>query len=374
MEKKPIKDFDLGVFDGPHATPKEAGSGPIFLGIKNVRDGYLDFSEIRRISPKDFPKWTRRVTPQAGDIVFSYEATLHRYAIIPKNTSCCLGRRIGLIRPDPKLVNNKYLLYYFLSHEWRKVVEGYIISGATVDRIPIKDLPEFPVVLPSLSVQKRIASILSSYDDLIENNRRRIELLEQSARLLYREWFVRLRFPGHEHTRIKDGVPEGWGKKKIGELFTLKYGKPLKAENRIEGSFPVYGSSGIIGWHNKPIANGPGIIIGRKGNVGSVFYSHIDFFPIDTVYYIDTEFCDYYVYNHLQHMNFLNSDGAVPGLNRKYVHNLKFIIPDRKLRKQFNSIVSPIYEQMRLLEKYSQKLKQARDLLLPKLMSGEIAV
>ena len=108
--------------------------------------------------------------------------------------------------------------YYFLTTSWRKVVESNIINGATVDRIPLKKFPEFKVQFPALDAQERIASILSAYDDLIENNRRRIQLLEQAARLLYREWFVRLHFPGHEHVKIKDGVPEEWEKKKLSDL------------------------------------------------------------------------------------------------------------------------------------------------------------
>src|SRR5439155_3025312 len=159
------------------------------------------------VSEEDLPRWTKRVTPQPGDIVLTYEATLHRYAIIPEGFRGCLGRRVALIRPDPKKADSRYLLYYFLSHDWRKVVEGQIISGATVDRIPLERLPEFPAALPNVEAQKCIADVLSAYDELIENNRRRMRFLEEAARLLYREWFVRFRFPGHEHARILDGIP-----------------------------------------------------------------------------------------------------------------------------------------------------------------------
>lgn len=115
-EPRPIKDYCLGIYDGPHATPKESSDGPIFLGIKNITDdGRLDFSEIRHVSEEEFPKWTRRVTPQANDVVFTYEATLHRYALIPENFRGCLGRRVALVRPDPNQVDSHYLLYFFLS-------------------------------------------------------------------------------------------------------------------------------------------------------------------------------------------------------------------------------------------------------------------
>src|SRR5690606_35360173 len=111
---------------------------------------------------------------------------------------------------------------------WKAVIEANIISGATVDRVPIKKFPDFEISVPSLDTQKAIADILSAYDDLIENNRRRMALLEESARLLYREWFVHLRFPGHEHVPITDGVPEGWEKKPFSELAHFLNGFAFK--------------------------------------------------------------------------------------------------------------------------------------------------
>src|ERR1039458_9205917 len=103
VEPRPIRDFALGIYDGPHATPKESSDGAVFLGIKNITDdGRLDMSEIRHVSEQELPRWTRRVNPQAGDVVLTYEATLHHYAIIPDGFRGCLGRRVALIRPDPK--------------------------------------------------------------------------------------------------------------------------------------------------------------------------------------------------------------------------------------------------------------------------------
>jgi len=237
VEPRPIKEYALGIYDGPHATPKESLDGPIFLGIKNITEnGQLSFSEIRHVSEAEFPKWTRRVTPQAGDVVFTYEATLHRYALIPEGFCGCLGRRVALIRPDPKQADGRFLLYFFLSHGWMKVVESFIITGATVDRIPLEKFPDSPAAIPILPIQKKIADVLSTYDDLIENNRRRMALLEESARQLYREWFVRLRFPGHEHTRITNGVPQGWERKPIAALtLFLKRGITPHYDEDAEG-------------------------------------------------------------------------------------------------------------------------------------------
>lgn len=365
----------MGIYDGPHATPKESLDGPIFLGIKNItNDGRLNLDEIRHVSEDEFPRWTRRVVPQSNDLVFTYEATLHRYAIIPEGFRGCLGRRVALIRPNPKAVDSRYLLYYFLSHEWRKVIESNTISGATVDRIPIERFPEFPVKLPPLRMQRNVADFLCAYDDLIENNRRRMALLEDAARQLYREWFVRLRFPGHEHTRITNGVPEGWRQKTIGECLTLQYGKALKADERIDGDYPVYGSSGIVGNHEKPLVKGPAIIVGRKGNVGSVYWSSKDFHPIDTVYFIDAEASNLYLYYALKHMQFISNDVAVPGLNRSYAHSRPLLLPKQSILGEFLDFLSPLHEQTEKFDEMNKRLRAARDLLLPRLMNGDIAV
>ena len=230
------------------------------------------------------------------------------------------------------------------------------------------------VSVPSFSQQDKIVEILYAYDDLIENNRRRIQLLEQAARLLYREWFVHLRFPGHEHAKITDGVPEGWGMKPLGEMAPLKYGKALKKDNRVPGSFPVYGSSGIVGTHEKALVTGPAIIVGRKGNVGSVYWSKDDFHPIDTVYFIEAEHCTTYLYYALLHTQFINTDVAVPGLNRDFAHSRTVFIPDHKILAMFEQYVVVIHDQIDQLMKYNEALTQARDLLLPRLMNGEVAV
>jgi type I restriction enzyme S subunit len=375
LQTAPIKNFALGIYDGPHATPKEVDEGPVFLGIKNVTpEGRLDLSEIRHVSEQEFPKWTKRVTPQKDDVVFSYEATLHRYALIPEGFHGCLGRRMALVRPDQGKIIPRFLHYYFMSPAWRAVVEANIINGATVDRIPIKKFPDFEVSIPSISKQRSISDILSTYDDLIENNRRRIQLLEQAARLLYKEWFVHLRFPGHEHTQITDGVPEGWEKKSLGSIAPLKYGKALKNDDRVPGPFPVYGSSGVVGTHTKALVPGPTIILGRKGNVGSVYWSPDDCHPIDTVYYIDAGNCSLFLYYALRQMTFISTDVAVPGLNRDFAHSRSLLVADQKILRLFEDTASPLHQHMELLKRQNASLAKARDLLLPKLMNGEVAV
>ncbi len=265
--------------------------------------------------------------------------------------------------------NPKFVFYYLHTLDLGRFDVGS--SNPTLNRNHIHDLP---IQIPTSTIQNKIATILTAYDDALENNRRRMGLLEKAARLLYEEWFVRLRFPGHEHTRITNGLPQGWKRVPLGERVTLNYGKALKADTRVEGEFPVYGSSGIVGSHEVVLAKGPGIILGRKGNVGSVFWSSKDFYAIDTVYFITAEESDLYLYYALKHMHFISTDVAVPGLNRDLAYSRPLLVPSKIILRQFLEVVAPIHQQLDKLKEINQKLRTARDLLLPRLMSGEIEV
>lgn len=247
-------------------------------------------------------------------------------------------------------------------------------TGATTKFLTMGILNNLWISTPPLPIQRKIAAILSAYDDLIENNNRRIAILEKMAEELYREWFVRLRFPGHENTKILKGVPEGWEVKKLSEVIELAYGKALKEENRIEGKYPVFGSSGIIGFHNQAMVKGPGIIVGRKGNVGSIAMSDDDFFPIDTAYYVKSKLPLEYLFYFLRGMNFINNDAAVPGLNREQAYSNKFYHPPTLLIEEYRKIVRNFLIQKNSFKQQNNLLTTTRDRLLTRLMSGKIDV
>jgi type I restriction enzyme S subunit len=397
---------DVAKVKGGKRLPKgmsvldEATEHP-YLRVVDFADGRIDRSDIKYIDSETFD-YIKQYTIDSSDVYISIAGTIGRVGVVPDNLSGAnLTENAAKITKISDDVDHRYLMYYL----WGPVGQGTIknrTGGTSQPKLALYKIADIDFPCRPLTTQHRIASILSAYDDLIENNRRRIQLLEESARLLYREWFIRLRFPGHEHVKIIDGVPEGWEKSTLGDSIVLNYGKALKAvidgvpegwekstlgdsivlnygkalkaDDRIEGFYPVFGSSGIVGTHKKPFARGPGIIVGRKGNVGSVFWSSKDFHPIDTVYYIATESSDYYLYNALQHMQFVSSDAAVPGLNRNYAYSRPYLLPSETIRSRFENIVTPIYGQIFKLDDYNEKLKQARDLLLPRLMNGEIEV
>lgn len=390
-EKVCVKDVALGIFDGPHATPPESDSGAIFLGISNFVNGQLDLSNIRYISEDDLPKWTKRVTPQENDIVFSYEATLNLYAIIPKGFRGCLGRRMALIRPDNEKINYKFLYYYFYSKAWRDIVSENTVLGATVDRIPLVKFPNFEIELPPMTIQNRIAGILSSYDDLIENNQKQIKLLEEAAQRLYKEWFVDLRFPGYENTPIVDGVPEGWRRERLVDVADVVMGQSPKSEfyNQEKEGLPFhqgvgsYGSRFVIddtySTSFTRIALEGSILFSVRAPVGRLNITKNKIVIGRGLSAINHKnkhqsYLFYMLKERFFEDNLIGNGSIFASISKDELLNQVFFVPKLEHEKRFNIIASSIDRQIEVLDEKIKRLTEARDRLLPKLMSGELEV
>ena len=411
-----IKSICKGIYDGPHATPPVSDTGAVFLGISNFSNGQLDLSDIRYISENDLPKWTKRVTPQANDIVFSYEATLNLYAIIPEGFRGCLGRRMALIRVDEKKVYYKFLYYYFYSDKWRAVIQENTVLGATVDRIPLIKFPEFPVEVPPLAIQYRIADILSAYDDLIENNRKQIKLLEEAAQRLYKEWFVDLRFPGHEHTKIVDGVPEGWrytpldglvsyeigggwgedtatGKNecpgfvvrgtdidgiKIGDLMSIPYRfhtqGNLASRELQDGDiiFEVSGGSKNTGVAKTLLITKALLDVWEKPVMCASFCKLIRFNKTQIVQYIYDCLQYWRAVGETQEYEKKSASSIINYRWKDFLQQKNVLVPEEGVLQKYSIISSALYNQAIICSITISKAIQARDRLLPKLMSGEV--
>ena len=299
-------------------------------------------------------------------------------AVIPGGAQFLHNQRLGkVVIANPEILDRLFLYHLFNDYRVREQIKASA-TGATVRHTAPDRIYTVKVRLPSFPDQRRIASILSAYDDLIENNARRIAILEEMARRIYEEWFVRFRFPGHEGVRMVESelglAPATWRACLLGDETELAYGKALKAEDREAGLVPVYGSSGVVGTHSKSLVAGPGVIVGRKGNVGSVHWCEEPFFPIDTVFYVKTGLPLHFAYFNLQRQNFLNNDAAVPGLNRNQAYALPLLVPDRILLVKFEDLCGQVLGLARLLGRKNTNLRTTRDLLLPKLISGELDV
>ena len=404
-QKYVMQEIYEGLYDGPHATPPVSDSGAIFLGISNITEnGHIDYSDIRYINELDLPKWTKRVTPKGGDIVFSYEATLNLYAIIPDGFWGCLGRRMALIRPDESKALGKYLYYYFFSDEWRATIAENTIIGATVDRIPIAKFPDFPISLPELSVQKRIADILSTYDELIENNQKQIKLLEEAAQRLYKEWFVDLHFPGYEDVQIVDGVPEGWKKKTLGEVLKVVRGRSYASKElsdkegvlmvnlsniRPYGGYNRDQEKHYTGKYNDDqIVNAHDLIMGvtdmtqerrTVGRVAVVPNIHNKaIISMDLIKLIPIEGSSLFYYallcygGHSEVVSRFANGTNVLHLRPDVLDIVDALLPTIELQNKYSEFFEGIQKRIDDLQDQILLASEARDRLLPKLMAGEI--
>lgn len=231
------------IFDGPHATPKTVDTGPIFLGIGALNDGMINLRETRHVTENDFKTWTRRVRPQAGDVVFSYETRLGQAAIIPDNIDCCLGRRMGLVRFKTNEVIPKFFLYQYISPSYRNFLDSKTIRGATVDRISIKEFPFFPIAIPSIEEQKRIVSILDDAFECIDTAIANTEKNIANARELFESYL----------DRVFAEKGDGWEEKNLEDIlsFQPRNGWSPPASHHSDRGTPVLTLSSVTGFQFK---------------------------------------------------------------------------------------------------------------------------
>ena len=271
---------------------------------------------------------------------------------------------------------SKFLYYWFQSYEGRKKFEA-LAKGTAQKAVPISGIKTLEIELPSLKDQKRIVDILSVYDDLIENNQKQIKLLEEAAQRLYKEWFVDLRFPGHENTKIVDGVPEGWSRGLLKGLISVNYGKDHKKVPD-DGNIPVYGSGGLMRKCNKSLFSGEAVLIPRKGSLNNIMYVDETFWTVDTMFYATMKqpHTAVFVYFFVKafDMYSMNIGAAVPSMTAKILDAMDVVIPDKETLEKFDKCAKTYFNKIKTLQGQNERLKTARNLLLPKLMSGEVEV
>jgi len=278
-------------------------------------------------------------------------------------------------------VDARYLYYWVTRQDFTDYLSLHA-KGAAYPAVSAEDIGNGEIDLPPLPIQRRIAGILSAYDELIENSQRRIKILESMARGLYREWFVHFRFPGHESVpRVKSPmgeIPKGWEVGRLDDVLVLQRGFDLPKASRIEGTVPIIAATGITGFHNEARAKAPGVVTGRSGTIGEVLYVQEDFWPLNTSLWVK-EFPNseplyaFYLLSSLDLKQF-NSGAAVPTLNRNDIHGTNVVVPPRSIQKRFQDFTGSMLAKSRTLDQQIQNLRRTRDLLLPRLLSGQINV
>lgn len=380
MKWEKVKLGDIADFSNGINFDKSAyAEGVKLIGVSNFGDlffpPYYELAEVKKNCVRDTDYLT------SGDIVFvrsnGNKELVGRCMLVSNPpfpvtySGFCIRCRIK----EQDKYNPVFCTYYFKSKGFRHAMSGSAV-GANIQNLNQKRLSAHQFMIPDIDGQMRIATILSAYDTLIENNQKQIKLLEEAAQRLYQEWFVKLRFPGHEKVKVVDGVPEGWKRVAVTDLLQIKYGKDHKKLKN--GTIPVYGSGGIMRRVEPVLYSGESVLIPRKGSLNNILYVTGDFWTIDTMFYsVPTrESVVKYVYLFLLGLDMysFNIGAAVPSMTVKILDGIYLLLPCNEVLHEFETTVSSLFERKMLLSAQNEALAEARDRLLPKLMSGEIEV
>lgn len=389
------------------APTVERDTGFKMIRTTNVKGGRVDLDNVRFVEEAVFRKWTRRLLPRRNDVVLTREAPLGEVGLLRSDDKAMLGQRTMVYRADGKSLDQVFLYYSLLGPVLQAQIKT-LGSGSTVEHMRVPDAENLSVPLPPLGEQRKIAAMLSAYDDLIENNRRRIALLERMAEQLYREWFVRFRFPGYQQVKFLKGIPSGWETALASHFFGYVRGKSytseelsddrkqapfitLKSFNR-GGGYRADGLKRFSGRHKpEQLVRQNDIVmavtdmtqgrevIGRVARVPDLGV-HGAVISMDVIKLVPKTISASFLYSYLRLSGFgefikeFANGTNVLHLKPDLVTQQTITMPPEELRDQFSAIIEPIFEQIDLLSKANAPLKASRDLLLSRLISGKLRV
>ena len=356
-------------------TPTSSNPDYYDGGIPWLNTNEVNFCNIystnKTISEDGLNHSAAKYIPVNSIIVAMYGVTAGKCAVakipLTTNQACC-----NLIIDEEK-AHYQYV-YHFLKLQSDNL--NKLANGGAQQNLNSIIIKKFKIALPALDIQHRIASILSAYDNLIENNNKRIRLLEQMAENLYKEWFVRFRFPGHENVEFENGLPKGWKVMKLDKILTVRYGKD---HSKIEdGDIPILGSGGIMRFGNKELYASESVLIPRKGSLNNIMYIDEPFWTVDTMFFTEMKYKNiakyiYYVLSGID-MESFNSGAALPSMTTNILNHFKVILPSEDVLALFDEKVELLFSQKKKLIQQNTLLSRQRDLLLPRLMSGKLEV
>jgi type I restriction enzyme S subunit len=347
---------------------------------KDIVDDKLDLSGIARISDDDAKRLSQHIV-RRNDVIFPRRGEIGKRILIgEENIGAFCGTGCIRLRGTSLILDPLFLFYFLKQPAVVKWIENQAI-GATMMNLNTSILNSIPIKYPTIDIQQKIVSVLSSYDELIENNKQRSKLLEGLAEEIYREWFVRMRFQGYESCTAIDGLPEGWENGTLGELVEFKKGRSITLDTVTNGSVPVVaGGLTPAYFHNEANTQSPTITISASGaNAGYVNLYYEDIWASDCSF-VDTASTNFIYFFYLTlkirqtEVTFLQKGSAQPHVYPKDIMALKMAKPDTALIERFTKIVKPFFEEIKTLSRKSLLLKETRDLLLPRLISGKLSV
>lgn len=399
-EKKKLCECTEYITDGDHQPAPKADKGVHFIKIKDIVNNQVSFDAQVYVPQEYYDNLPMERKPQKEDVLYTVVGSFGIPSYVQTDELFCFERNIALLHPN-KDIEPRFLYYSLKNPAFYKGVE-IVANGSAQKLIPLSKLKDLKISVPDKEAQHRIADILSVYDNLIENNQKQIKLLEEVAQRLYKEWFVDLRFPGHENTKIVDGVPEGWKKNCAENFFEITIGKtPPRTEKRCfttgkNGipwvSIADMGNSGMfvlntaenltedaIKQYNVKVIPKNTVLLSFKLTVGRVAIASTDICTNEAIaHFKGRRECEReYTYCYLKNFHYdeLGSTSSISkAVNSKIIKAMPFIMPSEKLLKEYSSKTKDAFDLIICKQKMDNNLKIARDRILHKLMSGEMEV
>ena len=350
-------------------------AGHLWVKSKELLDCSINDTE-EKISEEGFKNSAAKYFPEHTVLVAMYGANVGQLAWLRKPAT--VNQAISGLVVDDKKADWRFVFYSLLQNRGDLTIQA---QGAAQQNLNQDLIRQFSIPLPPLPVQRRIAGILSAYDELMENSQRRIRLLEAMARALYREWFVHFRFPGHaKHPRVASplgDIPQGWEVKPLFELTKVNYGKNLPTKKLADdGAHPVYGAAKIIGRYTEYTREGRTIICGCRGSVGEMQITEPQCFVTNNSFTFDPTHSDnfFWLFHTLKERGLRDVVGgaAQPQITLEGISSVELVTPPLPLRTRFQQTVAAMFEQAWALDNQIQNLRRTRDLLLPRLLSGQV--
>lgn len=373
-----LSDCCVSITDGDHLPPPKADSGIPFVTISNINTiNQFDFTNTMFVPQDYYDKLDSKRKAQIGDVLYSVVGSFGIPVYIKDNRQFVFQRHIAILRPNEKILP-RFLYYTMLSRDFYAKADAVAV-GAAQRTVGLTSLRNIKIDVPTIDEQNKIVNILSAYDDLIENNQKQIDLLEEAAQRLYKEWFVDLRFPGYENTPIIDGIPQGWRKVSLGDIAPILTGKKDANFGTEDGEYPFFTCS------QEPIKapsysfDTSAVILAGNGDFNVKLYrGKFEAYQRTYVLSPKDEKYLYLLYNAVNESMAVLVKGAsgstIKFLTKGMIENIPLFIPTDRLLEQYNSYSEAVQQKIECLKSAIVNATEARDRLLPKLMNGEIEV
>jgi type I restriction enzyme S subunit len=368
---------------------------PLLRG-KNIRPFGVDMGDLKFIGVETHRQW-RKSQLKSGDVVLVRVGQPGTCCVIPEGMGEINAASLVILRVDTNELDPYFLSVFFNSPEGKRQVDALTV-GSVQDVFNVKTANDIEIPSLPLNEQKRISSFIKALNNKIELNRKTNETLEAMAKALFKSWFVDFDpvraktegrptglpaeisdlFPDSFEDSELGEIPSGWEVGGLEKFLVLQRGFDLPAPERIKGAYPVVAASGMSGTHNEPMAPAPGVVTGRSGVLGKVFYIQTDFFPLNTTLWakefrLATPIYGYFLLCDIDFAVF-NAGSAVPTLNRNHLGSLRFSLPPKALIHFFTEVADNLMRRKEGIIAETSNLSATRDALLPKLISGEIRI